>query len=46
MKTFDKCIAGMLLFITNQGSKDMEELSKEFKTQIFYILADANFTVK
>lgn len=46
IKTFIKDIDGMLLFITNQGSKDMEELSKEFKTQIFYILADANFTVK
>lgn len=46
VKTFIKDIDGMLLFITNQGSKDMEELSKEFKTQIFYILADKNFTVK
>ena len=45
VKTFVKDMDGMLLFITNQGCKDMEELSKEIKTQIFYILADKNFTV-
>lgn len=45
VKTFIKDIDGMLLFITNCESKDMEELSKEFKTQIFYILADKDFTI-
>lgn len=45
VKNFIKDIDGMLLFITNNECKDMEELSKEFKNKIFYVLADSNFTI-
>jgi len=45
VKTFMKDIAGMILFITNEESVEMKELSKQYSTQLFYIKADHNFSI-
>ena len=41
-----KKLGGCLVYVTNQGSSVMENLAKENDTQLFYILADENFTVE
>ena len=41
-----KKLGGCLVYVTNQGSATMEKLAKENDTQLFYILADENFTVE
>jgi hypothetical protein len=43
-----KEIEGMVIFVTNQAKPEVERLSKEndFRNQLVYVLADANFTVK
>lgn len=46
VKKFMKDIKGMLLFITNNDNATMKKLSKEYETQLFYILADSNFEIK
>lgn len=43
---FIKNIDGMILFITNIDSKTMKDLAKKHDTQLFYVLADSNFTLK
>lgn len=43
---FIKDIDGMLLFITNIDSNPMKNLAKKYDTQLFYVLADHNFTLK
>ena len=43
---FIKNIDGMVLFITNVDSKEMKDLAKKYDTQLFYVLADSNFTLK
>ena len=45
VKTFMKDISGMILFITNEGSDEMKELSKQYSTQLFYIKADHDFHI-
>lgn len=46
VKTFMKDIDGMLLFITNEDSKPMKNVAKDLPTQVYYVLADNNFTIK
>lgn len=43
---FIKDINGMLLFITNYDNEEMKQLAKQYNTQLFYILADKDFTIK
>ena len=48
VKDLLKEIEGMVIFVTNQAKPEVERLSKEndFRNQLVYVLADANFTVK
>jgi len=41
-----KNIKGMLLFVTNNENYIMKKISKKYETQLFYILADANFEIQ
>ena len=43
---FIKDINGMVLFITNSSNSTMKKLSKKYDTQLFYIEADNQFTIK
>ena len=45
VKDMIKDIDGMILFITNIDSDEMKEMSKQYPTQLFYVLADSNFTI-
>lgn len=45
VKNLMKELDGLFIFITNQGSQEMENLSKQYPTQLKYILADSAFTV-
>ena len=46
VKEFIKDIKGMLLFITNEETDEMKELAKIYDTQVYYILADRDITIK
>ena len=46
VKKFIKDIDGMLLFITNTDNDEFKELAKQYPTQMYYVLADSNFTIK
>ena len=48
VKDLLKSIEGMVIFVTNTASHEVESISKEteFRTQLVYVLADSNFTVK
>jgi predicted metal-dependent peptidase len=48
VKDLLKSIEGMVIFVTNTASHEVEAISKEteFRTQLVYVLADPNFTVK
>jgi hypothetical protein len=41
-----KNIKGMLLFVTNCENLTMKKIAKKYETQLFYILADANFEIQ
>jgi len=43
---FIKDIDGMVLFITNNENGTMKNLAKKHNTQLYYVLADHQFTVK
>ena len=43
---FIKDIDGMVLFITNNDNGTMKNLAKKYNTQLYYVLADHQFTVK
>ena len=42
---FIKDIDGCILFVTNTENSTMKKLSEKYKTQLFYIKADSNFTI-
>ena len=42
---FIKDIDGCILFVTNTENGTMKKLSEKYKTQLFYIKADSNFTI-
>lgn len=48
VKDLLKSIEGMVIFVTNTASHEVESISKEteFRNQLVYVLADPNFTVK
>lgn len=48
VKDLLKEIDGLVIFVTNNDKPEVKELSKEpeFKTQLVYVLADSNFTIK
>ena len=48
LKDLLKSIEGMVIFVTNTASHEVESISKEteFRNQLVYVLADTNFTVK
>ena len=48
VKDLLKSIEGMVIFVTNTASHEVESISKEteFRNQLVYVLADTNFTVK
>ena len=43
VKNFIKDINGMICFVTNQDNSTMKDLSKQYNTQLFYILANSSF---
>lgn len=45
VEKFLKDIEGCILFVTNIHSNEMQKLAEKHKTQLFYVDADANFTV-
>ena len=42
---FLKELDGMFIFVPNTVSKEMIQVSKDHKTQLFYVQADSNFTL-
>lgn len=46
ISTFIKDIDGMVSFITNNDNPEVKSLSKKFQNQLYYILADRNFSIK
>lgn len=46
VNNFIKDIDGMVLFITNNDNGIMKNLAKKYNTQLYYVLADHQFTVK
>ena len=45
VKNLMKELDGLFIFITNVASQEMENLSKQYPTQLKYILADSAFTI-
>ena len=42
---FIKDIDGCILFVTNTDNSTMKKLSEKYKTQLFYVKADSQFTI-